>query len=334
MVDRRESRRPRVMGDSMRRFLTTLVRAAILVTRKLQKMLFDLDERLAQGFVLARHQARVKRSTRVHDMMKEPDEQYYAEQYWRVIESNLDRLGCDKAGRYLDLGCGQGRLSIPLARWCSTAGGRVQGIDLSDTAVEQARLYAAQHGVTNATFSASDIGGFIADLDDACADGIVITEVLYMTPDAPDILGQARRVLKPGGVLVASFRSQYFYALAMVDEGNFEAIPMLLDQRSGRLMGGDVWFNWHRADEIRAWLNDELGFEIVDMFGVGSCSGIAGDPHAPIARPSALSPEDRATLMKLELDLARRVPDAGRYILVVARRRPEPGEPEASGSQI
>ena len=304
----------------MRRLLTTFARGLILITRKLQKELFALDDRLAQGFVPERHQARVKRSTRVHDMMMEPDEQYYAEQYWTVIESNLDRLDCDKAGRYLDLGCGQGRLSIPLAQWCAAAGGRVKGVDLSETAVELAGFYAAQRGAENVTFSISDIVGFTAGLDDACADGIIITEVLLFTPDAPDILGQAKRLLKPGGVLVASFRSQYFYALAMADEGTFEAIPTLLNARTGRLMGGEVWFNWNSAEEVRAWLEDDLALTVEDMFGVGICSGIAGDPHASIARPSTLNPDDRGTLMDLELELGRRVPDAGRYILAVARK--------------
>ena len=315
------------------RLLALVIRTLILVTRKLQKLLFDLDNRMDRGFDPDRHRARVLRSARRHDMMSAPDEDYYAEQYWTLIRANLDRLGCNGTGAYLDLGCGQGRLSIPLATWCAGRQGQVVGIDHSELAVEQARRHATAAGVRNLTFEVSDIGTFLRTVEDASIDGILLTEVLYFLPNPLSVLTECVRALKRGGVLVVSVRPQYFLALFLLQEGTFEAIPMLLRERSGRLLGDDLWLNWTIADEIRAQMTGELDLDVVDVCGIGLCTGIEGDPHAQIARPSSLRAEDRATLMRLELALGRTVPDAARYILAVGQKRaPSPGAPVLEAS--
>jgi len=61
--------------------------------------------------------------------------------------------------------------------------------------------------------------------------------------------------------------------------------------------------------------------ELLELRGLGVCSGIPGDPHDSICQPSQLTIEERDKLMELELELGKTVPDAGRYILAVLRKR-------------
>ena len=61
-------------------------------------------------------------------------------QYWNVIERNIECLPIDSNG--LDLGCGQGRLSMPTAQYLSN--GFVDACDLSEKAIEQAKLYSSK----------------------------------------------------------------------------------------------------------------------------------------------------------------------------------------------
>ena len=63
--------------------------------------------------------------------------------------------------------------------------------------------------------------------------------------------------------------------------------------------------------------------EVLRTAGIGVCSGITGDPHALITRPGRLPPTAKSHMMKAELELGTVVPDAGRYILTIARRTPD-----------
>jgi SAM-dependent methyltransferase len=54
--------------------------------------------------------------------------------------------------RALDFGCGVGRVTIPLAK----ASGSVVGIDVSESALDEAARNCKEQGVTNATFAPSD----------------------------------------------------------------------------------------------------------------------------------------------------------------------------------
>ena len=65
-------------------------------------------------------------------------------------------------------------------------------------------------------------------------------------------------------------------------------------------------------------LEKKYKFEIIDLTGIGCCSGIGGDPHASVIRPSQLDQGNRQKLMELEVGLGRNVPDAGRYMLAAA----------------
>lgn len=89
----------------------------------------------------------------------------------------------------VDLGCGGG-LSAP---YLVAKGYRHIGVDLTTSALEQA----AAHGVTVVRGDATAV-----PLRDGCADVVTAGELLEHVTDPRAVLGEACRLLRPGGLLV------------------------------------------------------------------------------------------------------------------------------------
>ncbi|MHA6625316.1 methyltransferase domain-containing protein [Pseudonocardia sichuanensis] len=87
----------------------------------------------------------------------------------------------------VDLGCGAGLLA-PHVR-----GYRHIGVDLTASALAQA----ARHGVVAVRGDVSAV-----PLADGCADVVAAGEILEHVPDLPAVVGEACRLLRPGGLLV------------------------------------------------------------------------------------------------------------------------------------
>ena len=97
--------------------------------------------------------------------------------------------------RLLDLGCGDGRIAIGLAEH----GGEVVGVDLDADELETARSYAGELRVANIEFRIGDATAL--DLPDASFDACTCHSLLEAVPDPLAVVGEAMRVLRPGGVL-------------------------------------------------------------------------------------------------------------------------------------
>ena len=103
-----------------------------------------------------------------------------------------------KAGlRVLDLGCGPGTLSIGLAE--AIAPGELYGVDMEQTQVALARSIAEAGGHDNATFEVGDVTGL--SLDDDSFDVVHGHAILVHVPETQAVLAEAKRVLKPGGII-------------------------------------------------------------------------------------------------------------------------------------
>jgi len=252
-----------------------------------------------------------------HDMASDPDEHYYLEQYWYWLLPECERHFPGHSGRVLDIGCGRGRLALRVAAWLTN--GTVVGVDLLRAAVQQARYYAQERGLTNVEFHQGDAVDFVSSLPADSFDLVLMTEATFFMPSYRDVIDAVARVLKSGGVFFVSFRSQYYDLLYSIHERNWQAAFQVRDEREGHWGGGTTWFSWHTTAEIRQLLG-EAGLTVLRLCGVGIASGIEGDPLATIAQPSKLSQKEKAQLMQLETSLAECYADCGRYILAIAVR--------------
>jgi ubiquinone/menaquinone biosynthesis C-methylase UbiE len=299
---------------------------AMSMRSALLKILRYLTRRLAKGemqgaraYSEARQVRGVIRSTLTHDMAADADEDYYRAQYWLWIQRGLaDACMNDTSGRMLDLGCGQGRLTTLLAG--RFPGAQIIGIDLSGAAIERARDSAKAHGLANVAYKSASIESSLADCANASVELVLFCEVTFFFPAWRAALDQVARVLRPGGVMCVAFRPQYFDALRLAQLRLFENTALLLEQRNGYLFGDDIVFTWQSSAEIRNLIERELHMQLLHLVGIGCCSGIAGDPHELIARPSRLAQRDRDDLMRIELALGPQLPDTGRYMLAIAQK--------------
>ena len=102
------------------------------------------------------------------------------------------------AGRVLNAGAGAGSLTASLL----DHGYRVTSVDTSEPFLERLRAVTAEHGGEGSEVLHADLTAL--PFADASFDGIVCGEVLEHIPDDVAALRELRRVLRPGGVLVAT----------------------------------------------------------------------------------------------------------------------------------
>jgi 2-polyprenyl-6-hydroxyphenyl methylase/3-demethylubiquinone-9 3-methyltransferase len=109
----------------------------------------------------------------------------------------------------LDLGCAGGFMAEAIAR----RGARVTGIDPAAEAIAAARAHAEAEGLS----ISYDVGGGEAlPYDDARFDAVVCVDVLEHVSDLDAVLGEVRRVLKPGGWFLFDTINTGFLARAVV----------------------------------------------------------------------------------------------------------------------
>jgi 2-polyprenyl-3-methyl-5-hydroxy-6-metoxy-1,4-benzoquinol methylase len=123
------------------------------------------------------------------------------------LQPRMFALAGEVSGRrILDLGCGEGAYSRELAR----RGARVTGIDGSARLIDTARARAAAVGleIDHHCLNASALEG----LADASFDLIVASMIFMNVEDYTGAIGEAHRVLAPGGALCMSMTHPCFSA--------------------------------------------------------------------------------------------------------------------------
>ncbi len=99
--------------------------------------------------------------------------------------------------RLLDVGCGLGAISLGLARAVSP--GEMHGLDMEPSQIDMARSNAQMYGVDNATFHVGD--AIDLPFEDGSFDVVSFQNVIMHIPDTRKVLAEAKRVLKPGGII-------------------------------------------------------------------------------------------------------------------------------------
>ncbi|MBI4538233.1 MAG: class I SAM-dependent methyltransferase [Gemmatimonadetes bacterium] len=220
-------------------------------------------------------------------LLSEAEEEFQTRDFSALLDE-VQRLR--PAGRLLDVGCSIGRL-LALARG---RGYDVLGIELGG----RARTYAREH------YGLPVLGEKLecADLASESFDAVALVEVLEHLPDPRRMLSEVRRILKPGGVLLAGVpnagslgvmvlhgeaRTFNRNHLVYFGEGT---LVRLLEQEGFRVV---------KAMTVVSLLDTVLNhFQMLDPFGVPR-TDLLPQP----LRQAVESPQGRARLEKLLHDL-------------------------------
>ncbi|WP_240796153.1 class I SAM-dependent methyltransferase [Streptomyces sp. RFCAC02] len=220
----------------------------------------------------------------------------FAEAYTAVSETNLVNahyerpamlaLAGDVAGRrILDAGCGAGLLFAALR----DRGAVVSGFDSSAGMLELARRRLGD----SADLKAADLGGPLPYPDDTF-DDVVASLVLHYLEDWGPALAELRRVLKPGGRLIASIDHPFAVNLMHREVGReaecdyFDTTRWTVEWTIGSRTA--LVSRWHRPLHATIEAFTGAGFRITDI-GEPDPDPAAGElfPEAIAAMPRFLS---------------------------------------------
>lgn len=162
----------------------------------------------------------------------------------------LERLAAQPGQTLLELGAGTGETGLLAARLVDP-GGRVILTDRSTAMLEAAERRARELGLSNVELRALDMEAI--DLPEAAVDGVLCRLALMLVPDTPAALAGIRRVLRPGGRLIATVwdaveRNPWAPAL-------WEVVERMTDLPPAR-PGGPGMFSLGDAGGIEALLAD------------------------------------------------------------------------------
>jgi len=163
------------------------------------------------------------------------------------------KLGCLKGLRILDIGCGAGLLTEPLAR----LGAEMTGVDPAEENIAAARSHAVESGVTvdyrDATAEALAANGEQFDV-------VLAMEVVEHVNHVPSFVATCGSMVKPGGLFFAATlnRTLKSFALAIVGA---EYILRWLPR------GTHQWDKFVTPDELEAAIED-AGLNITGERGV------------------------------------------------------------------
>jgi 2-polyprenyl-6-hydroxyphenyl methylase/3-demethylubiquinone-9 3-methyltransferase len=166
---------------------------------------------------------------------------------------DVKKLDCLKGLRILDIGCGGGILSEPLAR----LGGEVTGIDPAAENITAASTHAAESGV------AVDYRATTAE-DLAAAgekfDVVLAMEVVEHVVDVPGYVATCASMVKPGGLMIAATlnRTMKSFALAIVGA---EYVLRWLPR------GTHQWDKFVTPEELEAAM-EKAGLQVIGERGV------------------------------------------------------------------
>ncbi|QOY85825.1 class I SAM-dependent methyltransferase [Paludibaculum fermentans] len=191
--------------------------------------------------------------------------------------------------RVLDIACGMGYGSFELSKHAA----RVVGLDVSEEAVNSARERYQSANLQFLTAPAQQI-----PLDDHSFDLIVAFEVIEHLSDWEELLGQAKRLLAPGGQFIVSTPNKAYYA-------------------ETRRLAGPNPFHVHEFEFSE--FQSELGrfFPSVTMFLQNHVQAISFHP----------TPGGSGLVAELEAGSAPAQPETSHFFLAVCALAPQTGSP-------
>ena len=146
-----------------------------------------------------------------------------------------------REGAVLDLGCGDGRLTLELR------GRHIVGADVSRVALDRARKRVAEHDIELVELTP----GAVMPFRDSTFELVLVAETVEHVVDVPTLLLEARRVLQPGGeIAVTTPAHGRLTGVSMIVRG----VERLFDPLSPHV-------RFFSRDSLRGVL-EEAGFEV------------------------------------------------------------------------
>src|SRR5215472_1226964 len=140
------------------------------------------------------HQEKIReRFTETADVFARNTRRVRSEEAERLAESAVAGLSNSRDLTAVDLACGPGTYTRPLAARV----GRAIGADLTPAMVEKARAEAARDGITNIEFVCADI--YALPFADVSAGIVSCGYAFHHMTDPPRALAEMARILQPGG---------------------------------------------------------------------------------------------------------------------------------------
>ena len=261
-------------------------------------------------------------SRRYHDRVARQYDSIYDDPYWhfhdeltwRLVKPFLPR---DATANCADLGCGTGKWGLRLLK----SGYPTLFFDSSGAMVEQARARVDELG--SRAKKASFVVGDIVDMPQVASDSIdlivAMGDPLSICSDAQRAAREFGRILKPGGVAIATADNKLAALDHFVERGNVDALEEFVG--TGRTQ-------WLTADERERFelttftpasltrLFERSGFDVVEL---------KGKPVIPVRQNRQLlsHPDAESRLLRLEAELSKDPAAAGRagHLQIVARKR-------------
>lgn len=124
-----------------------------------------------------------------------PDRDWWAA-LWPDPENLLLSLGATAGMTVLDLCCGDGYFTAPLAK---IVDGRVYALDLDPEMIEMAQEEAARQGVSVLNWLTADARD-VAELVPEQVDFVLMANTFHGVPDQPGLVQAVAKTLRPGGL--------------------------------------------------------------------------------------------------------------------------------------
>ncbi|MCD4733563.1 methyltransferase domain-containing protein [bacterium] len=142
---------------------------------------------------------RVKKERKHWDKLA-PRYDRYIEKHWKIYPSLLDKIAEDieTGSTVLDVATGTGSVALRVAQRAS----RIHAIDISGPVIEEAKKKVDEKGIKNIEFSVED--AYSLPFNDGMFDIVVCENALHNMIEPAKALSEIRRVLKPGGRLIAT----------------------------------------------------------------------------------------------------------------------------------
>ncbi|HEY7035622.1 MAG TPA: methyltransferase domain-containing protein [Thermomicrobiales bacterium] len=206
-----------------------------------------------------------------------------------IVRQSLEALALTDGSRVLEVGCGTG-VFLPALAGVTGPSGRVVGLDHAPDFVAAARARVADLGLADCV-EVMEGDALALPLADAAFDAAHCERVLMHLDDPVAALREMRRVVRPGGTVVAA---EPDWAGIRIDHADREALDLLYGRWLRRLRQPAMGLELRRRMTEAGLVDVEVGWVTAGVMDEGVLAGYGLDLREPAAALVAEGRLDRA----------------------------------------